>query len=107
MNAKNIIKALTTYSNNVSDIEHMIVYAFIKKENIKYDNSDMLKDYVSELDDALCVKAVELFSKTDMMLSMESIVELLEQIVPEGEKKEKGIVYTPLSLIHIRRCRRS
>ena len=95
MNAKNIIKALTTYSNNVSDIEHMIVYAFIKKENIKYDNSDMLKDYVSELDDALCVKAVELFSKTDMMLSMESIVELLEQIVPEGEKKEKGIVYTP------------
>ena len=95
MNAKNIIKALTTYSNNVSDIEHMIVYAFIKKENIKYDNSDMLKDYVSELDDALCVKAVELFSKTDMMLSMESIVELLEQIVPDGEKKEKGIVYTP------------
>ena len=55
----------------------------------------MLKDYVSELDDALCVKAVELFSKTDMMLSMESIVELFEQIVPEGEKKEKGIVYTP------------
>ena len=95
MNAKNIIKALTTYSNNVSDIEHMIVYAFIKKENIKYDNSDMLEDYVSEMDDALCVKAVELFSKTDMMLSMESIVELFEQIVPEGEKKEKGIVYTP------------
>ena len=95
MNAKNIIKALTTYSNNVSDIEHMIVYAFIKKENIKHDNSDMLKAYVSELDDALCVKAVELFSKTDMMLSLDSIVELFEQILPEGEKKEKGIVYTP------------
>ena len=34
MNAKNMIKALNTYSNNASDIERMIVYAFIKKENI-------------------------------------------------------------------------
>lgn len=95
MNAKNIIKALSTYSNNASDIEHMIVYAFIKKENIGYDNSDMLKDYVSELDGTLCDKAIEFFSKADMMLSLDLIVELFEQIVPEEEKKERGIVYTP------------
>ena len=53
MNAKNMIKALNTYSNNASDIERMIVYAFIKKENIGYENSDMLNDYVSKLDGTL------------------------------------------------------
>lgn len=95
MNAKNMIKALNTYSNNASDIERMIVYAFIKKENIGYENSDMLNDYVSKLDGTLRDKAVEYFSKTDMMLSLDLIVELFEQIVPEGEKKERGIVYTP------------
>lgn len=95
MNAKNMIKALNTYSNNASDIERMIVYAFIKKENIEYENSDMLNDYLSKLDGTLCDKAVEYFSKIDMMLSLDLIVELFEQIVPEGEKKERGIVYTP------------
>lgn len=95
MNVKNTIRALSAYSNNASDIERMIVYAFIKKENIRYDKSNMLKDYVSKLDDTLRDRAVEFFSKSDMMLSLDSIVELFEHIVPEGEKKERGIVYTP------------
>jgi len=79
MNAKNMIKALNTYSNNASDIERMIVYAFIKKENIGYENSDMLNDYVSKLDGTLRDKAVEYFSKTDMMLSLDLIVELFDK----------------------------
>lgn len=95
MNVKNTIRALSTYSNNASDIERMIVYAFIKKENIRYDNSNMLKDYVSKLDDTLRDRAVEFFSKSDLVLSLDLIVELFEQIVPVGEKKERGIVYTP------------
>ena len=53
MNAKNIIKALTTYSNNVSDIEHMIVYAFIKKEkgypcDLIYGDASWMMLYVSK-----------------------------------------------------------
>ena len=95
MNVKSIIKALSTYSKNASDIERMIIYAFIKKENIGYDNSDMLKDYVSKLNGTLCNKSIEFFSKSDMMLSLDLIVELFEQIVPEGAKKKRGIVYTP------------
>ena len=95
MNAKNIIKALNTYSNNTSEIERMIVYAFLKKSNIGYNNSSILNDYLSELGSTLCDKAIEFFGRTDVVLSLDLIVELFEQIVPEGEKKEKGIVYTP------------
>ena len=79
MNAKNIIKALNTYSNNASDIECMIVYAFIKKENIGYENSDMLNDYVSKLDGTLRDKAVEYFSKTDLKYIVSIITKKIEE----------------------------
>lgn len=95
MNVKKTIKALNKYSNNVSEIERMIVYAFIKKENIEYNYSDIIKDYVSQLNGMLRDKAIDFFSKDEEMLSFDFIVELFEQIVPEIEKKERGIVYTP------------
>lgn len=95
MNTKNIIKVLNTYSNNASDIERMIVYAFLKKENIEYNNSSVLEEYLSELDGTLRNKAIEFFGKADVILSLDLIVELFEQIVPEEKKKVYGIVYTP------------
>lgn len=98
MKAKNIIKALSSYSKNAVDIERMIIYAFVKKENIRYDNSHILKGYLSELEGSLEEKVVRFFNASDVRLSLDSIVELFEQIVPDGEKKEKGIVYTPCEI---------
>lgn len=98
MKAKSIIRALSAYSANAADIERMIVYAFLKKENIVYDNSTILKDYISMLSVVLREKSVEFFGGVDSALSLDFIVELFEHIVPDSEKKEKGIVYTPCEI---------
>ena len=95
MNAKNIVKALRVYSTNVLDIERMVVYAFVRKEKIAYENSKLLSDYLSNLGEILCEKSVDFFNNSKSDLSLDTLVELFEQIIPENEKKEKGIVYTP------------
>lgn len=95
MNAKNIVKALRVYSANVLDIERMVVYAFVKKEKIIYKNSKLLSLYLSELSGILREKAVKFFKDSKIGLSLDFLVELFEEIIPEKEKKEKGIVYTP------------
>lgn len=95
MNAKNIIKALSIYSKNIADVERMIIYAFLKKENINYFNSTMLTDYIATLNTDLKEKTIKLFDKLEMPLSLDWLVELFEQIIPSDIKKKKGIVYTP------------
>lgn len=98
MKAKSIIKALSTYSANAADIERMIVYAFLKKEQIVYEKSIILKDYISKLNGVLREKSVAFFGGVDSALSLDFIAELFEHIVPEEEKKEKGVVYTPFEI---------
>ena len=94
MNVKSIIQTLTACSKNIFDIERALVYVFIKQKNINYLHSAVLSGYISKLDQAICEKAMECFNDVND-LSLDSLVELFEQIVPENEKKEKGIVYTP------------
>lgn len=95
MNAKSVIKALSVYSTCVFDIERMVIYAFVKKQKIDYDKSTMLKVYLLKLNETLAERAVEFFDRVDSLLSLDFIVELFEQLIPEGEKKGRGIVYTP------------
>ena len=86
MNAKNIIKALRVYSTNELDIERMVVYAFVQKEKIAYGNSKLLSGYLSNLGDILCEKSVDFFNNSKFDLSLDTLVELFEQIIPESEK---------------------
>ena len=95
MDAKNIIKTLSVYSKKTTDIERMIIYAFIKKESISYNNSKILYEYISGLNPELKEKTVEVFDKLKNSLSLDCLVELFEQIIPNDIKKKKGIVYTP------------
>ncbi|MBQ4059488.1 MAG: N-6 DNA methylase [Lachnospiraceae bacterium] len=98
MNAKNIIKILKGYCNHSLEIERMIVYAFVQKEKIDYSKSKILNNYLAELDSDLYIKSVNFFDKFNIDLTLDFLVELFEQIVPETEKKEKGIVYTPVEI---------
>ena len=71
----------------------MIIYAFLKKENINYSNSTMLTDYIATLDIDLKEKTIRLFDKLEMPLSLDCLVEMFEQIIPSDIKKKKGIAY--------------
>ena len=95
MSAKRIIKVLSAYSNKAFDIERMVVYAFVKKENIVYNKSKVLSEYLLGLNDNLRKNTIDFFDNANIDLSIDLLVELFEQIIPEDKKKEKGIVYTP------------
>jgi len=98
MNSKKVITELRKLSKKNNDIEKMIVYSYIKMAQIEYADSKLLANYFIDANLEMCNSAYILFSKQSITLSMEDLVELFEHLISESDKKENGIVYTPLTI---------
>lgn len=94
MNSK-IINELGKLTTKTFDLEHILVYSFVKANKIPYQRSKLLNDYMLKGNFDLCEKSYVYFSAITEAFTLETLVELLEYLVMDREKKEKGVVYTP------------
>lgn len=92
MNIKQLVNKLMKISNDVTSIEKALVYSFAGIITVDINNSKWLKRYLSDVDYAV-VDKVNII--TDKKLSLNELIAIFEMLVPQSEKKEKGIVYTP------------
>ncbi|MCH5211800.1 MAG: SAM-dependent DNA methyltransferase [Oscillospiraceae bacterium] len=92
MNIKQLVNKLLKISNDVTSIEKALIYSFANTRNIDIDKSHWLKNYLSDVDNAVIDRANQILEKE---LSLSELIAIFEMLVPQTEKKEKGIVYTP------------
>lgn len=92
MNIKQLVNKLMKISNDVTSIEKALVYSFAGIISVDINNSKWLKRYLSDVDYSV-VDKVNII--TDKKLSLNELIAIFEMLVPQSEKKEKGIVYTP------------
>lgn len=92
MNIKQLVNKLMKISNDVTSIEKALVYSFADIITVDINNSKWLKRYLSDVDYSV-VDKVNII--TDKKLSLNELIAIFEMLVPQSEKKEKGIVYTP------------
>ncbi|MBD5116262.1 MAG: SAM-dependent DNA methyltransferase [Ruminococcaceae bacterium] len=92
MNIKQLVNKLMKISNDVTSIEKALVYSFAGNITVDINNSKWLKRYLSDVDYSV-VDKVNII--TDKKLSLNELIAIFEMLVPQSEKKEKGIVYTP------------
>lgn len=92
MNIKQLVNKLMKISNDVTSIEKALVYSFAGIITVDINNSKWLKCYLSDVDYSV-VDKVNII--TDKKLSLNELITIFEMLVPQSEKKEKGIVYTP------------
>lgn len=92
MNIKQLVNKLMKISNEVTSIEKALVYSFASIITVDINNSKWLKRYLSDVDYSV-VDKVNII--TDKKLSLNELITIFEMLVPQSEKKEKGIVYTP------------
>ncbi len=92
MNIKQLVNKLMKISNDVTSIEKALVYSFAGIITVDINNSKWLKRYLSDVDYSV-VDKVNII--TDKKLSLNELIAIFEMLVPQSEKKEKGIVYTP------------
>lgn len=92
MNIKQLVNKLLKVSNDVISIEKALVYSFADSVQVDINNSHWLKSYLFNVDLSVVGK-VDLI--TDKKLSLNELISIFEILVPQSEKKEKGVVYTP------------
>lgn len=92
MNIKQLVNKLLKISNDITSIEKALVYSFADTVAVNINNSQWLKSYLSDVDYAVIDRVNRL---TEKKLSLNELIVIFEMLVPQNEKKEKGVVYTP------------
>lgn len=95
MEPKSILRQLSKRKLCDSDIEKCLVLAYMKSNKISYDHSQYFKEYLAAVDADLCAEVVALINKQCDRFGIDDLVELFELLVPDNQKKEKGVAYTP------------
>ena len=92
MNVKQLVNKLLKISGDVTSIEKALVYSFADKIAVDTNKSQWLKNYLSDIDYSIVDKVNQI---TESKLTLNELIAIFEMLVPQSEKKEKGVVYTP------------
>lgn len=92
MNIKQLVNKLLKISDDVTSIEKALVYSFADSVTVDINNSEWLKNYLSDIDLSV-VDKVNLIIDKNLLLN--ELIAIFEMLVPQSVKKEKGVVYTP------------
>lgn len=92
MNIKTLVNKLQKSSNDITSIEKALLLLFARTNNIDVSKSKWLNYYLSNVNNS-DLNIIESVIKEKLSLS--ELISVFEMLVPQTEKKEKGIVYTP------------
>lgn len=92
MNIKQLVNKLLKVSDDVTSIEKALIYSFADRIAVDTNKSQWLSSYLSDIDYS-AVDKVNLI--TENKLTLNKLIAIFEMLVPQSEKKEKGVVYTP------------
>ena len=95
MKIKQLVNKLLKLSSDVTSIEKALTYSFAKKRAIDTNKSQWFKIYLSDVDYNIANKVDQII---DIQLSLNELIAIFEMLVPQSEKKEKGVVYTPYTI---------
>lgn len=87
-----IINGLKKISPNMNSIEKGLVYSFATSNAIRIEG--LISNYLKDEDDETLQK-INAFLSSFKKLTWADLVEAFELLVPNAEKKGKGVVYTP------------
>ncbi|MBP3856536.1 MAG: SAM-dependent DNA methyltransferase [Ruminiclostridium sp.] len=92
MNIKQLVNKLLKISDDVTSIEKALICSFAERIAVDTDKSQWLKSYLSSIDYSIVDKVNQIIERK---LTLNELIAIFEMLVPQSEKKEKGVVYTP------------
>lgn len=85
-------------SHNTYELERIIVNAFVISNSINVNNSTKIMTYLDQVDSDSTMSILAKFSDEGMIFSLDDLIQFFEILVPSSERKDKGVVYTPVSV---------
>ena len=95
MNIKQLVNKLLKISDDVINIEKALVYSFADTMAVDTEKSQWLKIYLADIDYSVADKVNQIINGE---LSLNELIAIFEMLVPQSDKKEKGVVYTPKAI---------
>lgn len=95
MNIKQLVNKLLKISDDVISSEKALVYSFADTIAVDTKKSQWLKTYLADIDYSVVDKVNQIIKGE---LSLNELIAIFEMLVPQSEKKEKGVVYTPKAI---------
>lgn len=92
MNIKTLVNKLLKISNDVTSIEKALIYSFADTKAIDTNKSHWLRTYLTNVDFDVISRVNQILGRE---LLLNELIAVFEMLVPQSEKKEKGVVYTP------------
>lgn len=95
MNQNQLIKRLYSYGKNAKMVEAMLIYSYIKIHRMPLEVLDDLNECLAGIPDEILEAVCKDVADYAADFSFSHMVELFELLVPDAERKKKGITYTP------------
>ena len=91
---------LISKSQNTSELERIIVNAFIISNSINVTSSTKIVSYLNQVDLDSTLSILTEISNEGLTFSLDDLIQVFEILVPSCERKDKGVVYTPVSILN-------
>lgn len=95
MELKRLVVKILKLFNDHDEIERALIYSFAKHMQCDFKKSRFFSEYFSNVDDRLVEKITQFCDSSKIDFNIYSLIEIFELLIPEGEKKTNGMVYTP------------
>ena len=95
---KQFINKIKKIVSDVDICEQCIIKLFLDVNNINYNNSRFFVSYFLNIDNAKYDKIKSVFESMKIKPSISNLIEIFELLIPDDDKKNNGIVYTPDSI---------
>lgn len=89
---------LISKSQNTSELERIIVNAFIISNSINVTSSTKIVSYLNQVDLDSTLYILAEISNEGLTFSLDDLIQVFEILVPSSERKDKGVVYTPVPI---------
>jgi adenine-specific DNA methylase len=98
MKFKKLVTQILKLSSDIENVEKSIVYAFAIKIKCNFKHSAFFNNYFKYLNMDIVNTVSDYVNKNNLKFTIYTLVEIFEMLMPCGERKEKGTVYTPTTI---------
>lgn len=95
---KQFISKIKKITNNIDLCEQCIIKLFLDINRINYRNSSFFISYFSNIDNIKYDKIKSILVSLKIEPSISNLIEIFELLIPDNDKKNNGVVYTPDSI---------
>ena len=95
---KEVINLVKQNNNDISITEKQIIFTYLKNKHICFEKNNVIVKYLNDITQLNDFRNFEKICKKFQLDNMNELLQIMEQLVSDTDKKTNGVVYTPFEV---------